>query len=114
MKRHLLLGTAVLLLASATAAGGYWLGFRHGANLALVIDAVPRGVMAVGNLRLLEKGQPESVRFYLESEVDTGLMLRPQMIQHVRDQDPSMAKALDEGELMKRQAIEGVLRKYRQ
>src|ERR1700752_1040984 len=74
MKRYLIFGTAALLLASAAAAGGYWLGFRHGSRLGLMADAAPRGAVAIGNLRLLEKGQTDSVRFYLESEVDSGLM----------------------------------------
>ena len=159
MKRYLIFGTLVLLLASAAAAGGYWLGFRYGAHVALMADAVPRGVVAIGNLRLLEKGQPESVRFYLESEVDSGLMwwpdlervpllnvlsgsdvipgyedyvrrlatyrkahpsplddpsLNQQMIAHIRDQDPSMARELEEGARIRRQAIQEVLRKYGQ
>jgi hypothetical protein len=63
----------ILLLASVAAGSGYWLGFRHGSHLSLMADAVPRGAVAIGNLRLLEKGQTDSVRFYLESEVDTGL-----------------------------------------
>jgi hypothetical protein len=74
MKRHLILGTAALLLALGAAVGGYWLGFRHGSRLALMADAAPRGAVAIGNLHLLEKGQTNSVRFYLESEVDSGLM----------------------------------------
>jgi hypothetical protein len=74
MKRYLLLGTVALLLASAAAVGGYWLGFRHGCRLGLMADAAPRGAVAIGNLRLLEKGQTDSVRFYLESEVDSGLI----------------------------------------
>jgi hypothetical protein len=159
MKRYLIFGTVVLLLASAAAVGGYWLGFRHGARLGLMANAVTSGAVAVGNLRLFEKGQPESVRFYLESEVDTGLMwwpdlertpllnvllgsdvipgyekyirmlatyrkvhpsplddpgLNQQMIGRIQEQDPSMATELEEGERMRREAIQEVLRKYGQ
>jgi hypothetical protein len=159
MKRHLVFGTVALLLASAAAVGGYWLGFRHGARLGLMANAVTSGAVAVGNLRLLEKGHPESVHFYLESEVDTGLMwwpelertpllnvllgsdvipgyeryvrmlatyrkahpsplddpsLNQQMIAHIQDQDPSAAHALEEGDRLRRQAIQEVLHKYGQ
>jgi hypothetical protein len=74
MKRDLMFGTAVLLLTSAATVGGYWLGFRHGCRLGLMADAAPRGAVAIGNIRLLDKGQTDSVRFYLESELDSGLM----------------------------------------
>jgi hypothetical protein len=74
MKRYLIFGTWALLLASAAAVGGYWWGFRDGSRLGLMADAAPRGAVAIGNLRLLEKDQTDSVRFYLESEVDSALM----------------------------------------
>ena len=75
MKRYLIFGTSALLLAAAAAAvGGYWLGFRHGCRLGLMADAAPRGVVAIAQIRQLEKGQTESIRFDLEAEVDSGLM----------------------------------------
>jgi hypothetical protein len=74
MKRNLIFSTTALLLAAAAAVGGYWLGFRHGFRLGLMADAAPRGAVAIANLRLLEKGQTDPVRFYFESEVDSGLM----------------------------------------
>jgi hypothetical protein len=74
MKRYLIFGTSLLLFASAAAVGGYWLGFRHGSDLALMADAAPRGSLAIDELRWLENGKTASVRFYLESDVDSGLI----------------------------------------
>ena len=162
MKRHLIFGTVTLLLALVAGVGGYWLGFLYGSRWGLMADGLPRGVVAVGNLHLLERGHPDSVRFYLETEVDSGLMdwdqlerfplrsafntlygdnvipgyegyvrklaayrkehpsplddpsLTQQTIQHIREQDPAMAQEMQEGDSLRRQRIQELLKKYGQ
>jgi len=74
MKHYLMFGVAALLLATASAGGGYWLGFRQAWGLGLMADAAPRGVMAISQLHLLDTGHLEPIRMELNSEIDLGLM----------------------------------------
>jgi hypothetical protein len=72
------IGPAVAILvvcATIAACGGYWLGFREAWGMGIRADAAPKGVIAIGNLRLIESGRTNDLKFALESEIDTGLML---------------------------------------
>ena len=71
-------GLAVVVLAVVAiiaACGGYWLGFREAWSMGIRADAAPKGVVAIGQLRLIELGRIEDLRGALETDVDTGLML---------------------------------------
>jgi hypothetical protein len=71
-------GLAVLVVAVvgiAAACGGYWLGFREAWNMGVRADAAPRGVVAIGQLRLIEKGRLDDLKLALENDIDTGLLL---------------------------------------
>jgi hypothetical protein len=49
---------ANLTLMVALLAIGFWLGFREGAQVALMVEAVPRGGMSLFHLSHLNQGAP--------------------------------------------------------
>ena len=61
-------------VAVASAAAGYWFGFRQAWEMGLMAEAAPRGVVALGNMRSIDAGRIDEVKFSLEGEVDAGLM----------------------------------------
>ena len=81
MKRALL-AVAALALCLASAAGGYWLGFRDSWYLSQAAGAVPRGVVAVHQLRYLREGSPRPVIAALEFDVDKGLSYGEDVFAH--------------------------------
>ena len=62
-----------LLLIVIGFAGGSVFGFFNGLGAFALIDATPRGALAVANLNALAAGKPESVKVLLEHEVDQSL-----------------------------------------
>jgi len=62
-----------LLLIVIGFAGGSVFGFFNGLGAFVLIDATPRGALAVANLNALAAGKPESVKVLLEHEVDQSL-----------------------------------------
>jgi hypothetical protein len=64
----------VVIAVAVALAGGYWLGFRHAWNLGLMAEAPVRGTLAIGHLRLLEKGRVSDLRTFYESDIDSGLL----------------------------------------
>jgi hypothetical protein len=68
---------AVLLtvgISVVSAAAGYWFGFRQAWDLSLMAEAAPRGVVALGNIRSIDAGETDTVKFSLEGEIDAGLL----------------------------------------
>jgi hypothetical protein len=59
----------------ASAAGGYWLGFRHAWDRGLMADAPVRGALAMHYLRALEMNRIDNLRVSFEANIDSGLML---------------------------------------
>ena len=72
--RTLLKRLAVPTLFLAVGFGvGSAFGFRSGLEAFAIIDAAPRGAIAVGNLKTLSAGKSEGLKIHLESEVDKSL-----------------------------------------
>lgn len=65
---------ALLAALGLAVAGGYWMGFRHAWLLGIQADAPVRASLAIGHLKMLEKGRVSDLRFFYESEIDSGLM----------------------------------------
>ena len=65
---------ALFSVAMAGATGGYWLGFRHAWQRALMAEAPVRGAIAIHQLRALDQGQSDNLRISFESDIDSGLM----------------------------------------
>lgn len=65
----------IAVVAFIAACGGYWLGFREAWSMGLRADAAPKGAVAIAHLRLIESGRLNDVKFALESDIDTGLVL---------------------------------------
>ena len=72
--RRLAIAIAVMGALGLAVGGGYYLGFRHAWNLGLQAEAPVRASLAIGNLRLLEQGRVSDLKFFYESEIDSGLM----------------------------------------
>ena len=68
--KHFALPT--LFLAVGLAVGSAF-GFFNGLGAFALIDAAPRGALAVGNLNALAAGKTERVQIQLENEVDQSL-----------------------------------------
>src|SRR5258706_9507224 len=61
---------ALLVVAcSASAAAGYWAGFREAWTLGVAVDLLPRGARSVAHLEAMEAGKPRPGR--------AGLAVRP-------------------------------------
>lgn len=61
----------------------FWFGFRQGVEVALTVDAVPRGGMSLFQLKKLEEGDGSTnMRTLLESDVDIALMAAHKLDHH--------------------------------
>jgi len=75
---------AVLLVVacSASAAAGYWAGFREAWTLGVAVDLLPRGARSVAHLEAMEAGKLRPVRLGLEFDVDNGLVWGYEVVNH--------------------------------
>lgn len=64
----------VILVGVCAATGGYFVGFGHGWNMGLIADAVPRGVISMRHLGMLEKDRAAKVKLSMEVDIDRGLL----------------------------------------
>ena len=69
-----------IALAIATAA--FWFGIQEGMRLGVMLDSVPRGSIAVGQLRALDEGKPGNLRINLEGNVDMALIWAHEVQDH--------------------------------
>ena len=53
---------------------GYFIGFRQAWEMGLMVEAAPRGVVALANIRSIDAAQTERVKFVLEGDIDAGLL----------------------------------------
>ena len=60
----------------------FWYGFRQGAEVALMIEAVPRGGLSLFQLQKRQEGSSTNMTFLLESDVDIALMAAHQLDHH--------------------------------
>lgn len=63
-----------LTLALVVGAGAFWFGVREGMRLGVMLDSVPRGAIALHNLRALDTGKTGNMRIGLEGDVDTAMI----------------------------------------
>jgi len=70
-----------LLIAVASAFGGFILGFHEGSQASLWSDFVLRGVIAGQRLEALEKGNTEFLRSTLRPEIDLGIQSHSDLLQ---------------------------------
>jgi hypothetical protein len=73
MKPYHVVGV-VLVAAIISVVGGFWVGFGEGWDLGGKAIATPRGVVALGQLRLIEAGRTDDLKFQFEADVDSSLM----------------------------------------
>ena len=62
--------TIVVAVSSLT----FWLGFREGAEVGLMLDSGPRGGISLFHLQSMEKGATRNMTTSLESDVDLALI----------------------------------------
>lgn len=75
---------AVLLVVacSASAAAGYWAGFREAWTLSSAVDTMPRGARSVAHLEAIHAGKLRPVLLGLEFDVDNGLIWGYEVMNH--------------------------------
>jgi len=73
MRTFTLLAAAVVV-TTASLLLGFWLGFRHGWQMGLMVEAAPRGVVGMQLGRRIDAGHGEEAKYYFESRIDAGLM----------------------------------------
>jgi hypothetical protein len=66
----------------ASAAVGYWFGFREALTFGVAADFLPRGVIATYHLKALRAGKPDNVLTGLEFDVDNGLIWGHELFRH--------------------------------
>jgi hypothetical protein len=54
--------------------GSFWLGFREGANIALLVDSAPRGSISLYQLQGLKRGVSQNMVIGLEGDMDVALL----------------------------------------
>jgi len=78
--KAVLLGTVFSL---ALALSSFWLGFREGAEVSLLVDAAPRGSISLYQLEWLKKnGVTRNLVTGLESDIDLALLYADRYEQH--------------------------------
>jgi hypothetical protein len=76
------IAAVVIAVCAASAAGGYWLGFRDAWTLGVAADRLPRGAAAVAHLRTIQAGSTENLKAALEFDVDSGLVWGYEVLGH--------------------------------
>jgi len=72
----------VVVACGASAAVGYWFGFRDAWPLGIAAELLPRGSMAVYLLKGLGAGKQGGVIVSLEADVDSGLIWGHEILGH--------------------------------
>lgn len=75
---------AALFLATGavSAAIGFWLGFREALPLGVSADFMPRGSIAIQQLKAVRAGNTQNLATSLEFEVDNGLIWGHDVLTH--------------------------------
>jgi hypothetical protein len=69
-------------IALAIAAVAFWFGMREGIRIGVMLDSVPRGSIAVAQLRALDAGKTGNLRINLEGNVDMALVWAYELQEH--------------------------------
>jgi hypothetical protein len=81
MKTTFLLATLVVAYI-ASAGTGYWFGFREGWWLGRLDDELPRGTIALAQLKAVKAGESNLLETDLEFEIDDGLLGAHELMNH--------------------------------
>lgn len=74
---------ALTLLLAATSGCSFWLGFREGSQVAVMLDAVPRGGLSLFQLESAKQGVvTKNMVTLLESDIDQALVWAHQIEQY--------------------------------
>ena len=65
---------AAVVIVAASLVLGFWLGFRHGWQMGLMVEAAPRGVVGMQLGRRIDADQGDEAKYYFESQIDAGLI----------------------------------------
>src|SRR5216117_1633084 len=77
--RSIALGIA---FACSLALGGFWLGFREGAEVSLLVEAAPRGSISLYHLEGLKRGVTQNMVTGLEGDIDVALLYAERFERH--------------------------------
>jgi hypothetical protein len=75
-----ILTSALLSLGMLT--GSFWLGFREGAEVGVMLDSVPRGGISLSYLNKVDQGITRNMVTGFESDVDLALLWAHRVEQH--------------------------------
>jgi hypothetical protein len=73
---------AVLIACLASLAVGFWLGFHQAWPLGVQAEFLARGVLATQTLQALRTGKGEVVTIGLEFDIDNGLLVGGDFLEH--------------------------------
>ena len=68
--------------SAALAAFSFWLGFREGVGVGVMVDSAPRGGISLFQLQKINQGASQKMVTTLETDVDLGLLWAHQIEQH--------------------------------
>jgi hypothetical protein len=71
-----------IALSAALVVFSFWLGFREGAHVGIMVDSVPRGGLSLFQLNEINRGVSRNMSTLLETDVDLGLLWAHQIEQH--------------------------------
>ena len=73
---------AILVACLASLAVGFWLGFHQAWPLGVQAEFLARGVLATQSLQALRNGKGEVVTTGLEFDIDNGLLIGGDFLEH--------------------------------
>lgn len=76
------LALLLIVACTASAAAGFWAGFREAWLLGSAADLLPRAARSVTHLEALDAGNLRPVRLGLEFDVDNALLWADELVQH--------------------------------
>lgn len=72
----------LFVLAFALVAAGFWCGFREGAKVSIMVDAVPRAGISLGYLSNVDQQLTKNTVIGLESDIDLALLWTHSVEEH--------------------------------
>lgn len=72
----------LVAIATAAVAFSFWLGFREGVRVGVMVDSVPRGGISLFQLNKITQGSSQNMATTLEADIDLSLLWAHQIEQH--------------------------------
>lgn len=72
----------VVAVSAALVVISFWLGFREGVRVGVMVDSVPRGGISLFQLNKINQGVSQNMVTALETDIDLGLLWAHQIEQH--------------------------------